>query len=323
MQGQRVLVTGMGGELGSLVATLLEDESWVGEIAGLDANPPRRRLRRSTFHLIDPLENSHVSEIILNFNPHVILHLGVWEPDARLRTRDAKTFSDQFARGVLKAAKVAPTLQSLVVRSGIEVYGRNGHWPLLPDERSALDPQSTFGHMLVDLEQRTTDVAMIRGIPIATLRFGTIIGPHVPSPLGRLLRLPTVPYNPFGNPHFSVIGDLDAARAIVTAARSRCNNIVNIAAAGSISVASAANIGRRLAVPVIGPAWWVTRAISGVAGAPVPDHVSELLLHGRGASCEATASQLGFTPQFTTAEIVERLYDWPSIVRISSDRKVA
>lgn len=323
MQGQRVLVTGMGGELGSLVATLLEDESWVGEIAGVDANPPRRRLKHSTFQLIDPFDNCRVSEIILNFDPHVILHLGVWEPDARLRTRDAKTFSDQFARGVLEAAKMSPALQSLVVRSGVEVYGTFGHWPRFPDEKSALDPQSTFGHMLVDLERQMTDMARTRGIAIATLRFGTIIGPHVPSPLGRLLRLPTVPYNPFGNPQFSVIGDLDAARAIVTAARNRCNNIANITAAGSISVATAANIGRRLAVPVIGPAWWVTRAISGIAGAPVPDHVSELLLHGRGASSEAAAALLGFTPQFTTAEIAAHLYDWPSIVRIPSDRRVA
>ena len=323
MQGQRVLVTGMGGELGSLVAALLEDESWVGEIAGLDANPPRRRLKRSAFHLIDPFDNSRVSEIILNFNPHVILHLGVWEPDARLRTRDARTFSDQFARGILEAAKVAPALQSLVVRSGIEVYGTFGHWPRLPDEKSALDPQSTFGHMLVDLEKRASELANTRGIAIATLRFATIIGPHVPSPLGRLLRLPTVPYNPFGNPQFSVIGDHDAARAIVTAAANQCDSIVNISAVGSISVASVANIGRRLAVPVIGPAWWVTRAVSGIAGAPVPDHVNELLLHGRGASCGAAASLLGFTPQFTTAEIIARLYDWPSIVRITSDRRVA
>ena len=51
---RRVLVTGMGGQLGSLVAAELEKESWVGTIVGIDADPPRRRLSRSSFHLIEP-----------------------------------------------------------------------------------------------------------------------------------------------------------------------------------------------------------------------------------------------------------------------------
>jgi len=317
------MVTGMGGELGSLVATLLEDESWVGEIEGLDTNPPRRRLKRSTFHLIEPFQHSRTSEIISDFNPHVIIHLGVWEPHARLNTHEAKIHSDELAHAVFDAAKGIPALESFVVRSGVEVYGTHGHWPRLPDEQSGLDPQSTFGHMLVSLEQQASATAMVRGTSIATLRLGTVIGPHVPSPLGRLLRLPAVPYNPFGNPQFSVIGDLDAATAIIAAARHQAHGIANITAEGSISVASAANIGRRFALPVIGPAWWVTRTISGIAGAPVPDHVSELLQHGRGAQCKSSAQLFGFNSRLTTAEVITRLYAWPNIVRIPSEQRVA
>jgi len=41
----RVLVTGMGGELGTRVAQLLEPRPEVDEIAGFDFMPPRRRLR--------------------------------------------------------------------------------------------------------------------------------------------------------------------------------------------------------------------------------------------------------------------------------------
>lgn len=317
------MVTGMGGELGSLVATLLEDESWVGEVEGLDTNPPRRRLKRSTFHLVGPSHRSRIAEIISSFNPHVIIHLAVWEPHARLNTHSAKIHSDELALGVTDAASEVPALESLVLRSGVEVYGTHGHWPLLPDEHSLLDPQSTFGHMLVGLEQRTSAVAKVRGVSIAKLRLGTVIGPHVPSPLGRLLRLPAVPFNPFGNPQFSVIGDHDAARAIIAAAQHHAHGIANISADGSISVSAAANIGRRLALPVIGPAWWLTRTISGIAGAPVPDHVSELLQHGRGALCTTSTKLFGFTPRLTTTEVITRLYAWPSIVRVPSQQKVA
>ena len=37
----------MGSELGSLVATMLEAEPWVGSLVGIDVDPPRRRLRRA------------------------------------------------------------------------------------------------------------------------------------------------------------------------------------------------------------------------------------------------------------------------------------
>lgn len=317
------MVTGMGGELGSLVTTLLEDEPWVGAIEGLDTNPPRRRLKRSTFHLVEPFHHARTSEIVSRFNPHVIIHIGVWEPHARLNTHDAKVHSEELAHAIFDAAHSIPALESFIVRSGIEVYGTHGYWPLLPDEHSTLNPRSTFGHMLVTLERRATELAAACGTSIAALRLGTVIGPHVPSPLGRLLRLPAVPYNPLGNPQFSLIEDRDAAMAIITAARHQFHGIANIVAHGSMSISTAANIGRRLALPVIGPAWWVARTVSNIAGAPVPDHVSELLQHGRGAQCASSAELFGFTPRLSTADVIRRLYAWPSIVRVPAQRKVA
>ena len=44
----------MGGELGSLVAAKLEAEPWVGALVGIDVDPPRRRLRKAEFHLLQP-----------------------------------------------------------------------------------------------------------------------------------------------------------------------------------------------------------------------------------------------------------------------------
>lgn len=317
------MVTGLGSELGSLVAAILEDESWVSEIEGLDTTPPRRRLKRSLFHLVEPFQHARTSELIAHFNPHVIIHLGIWEPHARLNTDDARLHTDELAHAVFDAAHSIPALESLVVRSGVEVYGKYGHWPCLPDENSALDPQSTFGQMLLAIEQQATELAVARGTAIATLRFGSVIGPHVPSPLGRLLRLPVVPYNPFGNPKFSVIEDNDAATAIVAAARHQPHGIANIIADGAISITAAASKGRRLALPIIGPAWGATCAISRLAGAPVPDHVSELLQHGRGAFSSSSEAMLGFTPGISTANAISRLYAWPSIMRVPAYRDVA
>ena len=50
----RVLVTGLGGELGTRVALLLEARADVEAIVGIDIEPPRRYLTRTDFHRIDP-----------------------------------------------------------------------------------------------------------------------------------------------------------------------------------------------------------------------------------------------------------------------------
>ena len=97
MRGQRVLVSGMGGELGSLVASLLEDEPWVGAILGIDVDPPRRRLRAASSTSSSPADRARIVDVVTNFNPHVLVHLAVWEPDARAGTTLAKRLTRDAA----------------------------------------------------------------------------------------------------------------------------------------------------------------------------------------------------------------------------------
>ena len=87
MGGRRVFVSGVGSELGTLVAGMLEAEPWVGTLAGIDADPPRRRLPNTTFHRIPPDQHDRIVDTVTRFNPHVLVHIGVWEPDARASPR--------------------------------------------------------------------------------------------------------------------------------------------------------------------------------------------------------------------------------------------
>ena len=119
MSGRRVVVTGIGGELGSRVGALLEEQTWIGEIVGIDANPPRRRLRRTVVHVVEPHEHDVIAQRIVDANPHIIIHLGVWEPDARLSSHDAQMYTQAFAHAVFEAALRVPALESVVLRSGI------------------------------------------------------------------------------------------------------------------------------------------------------------------------------------------------------------
>src|SRR4029079_933243 len=86
----RVLVTGMGGELGTRVAQLIEARDWATEVVGVDFVPPRRRLRRAQFRRIDPRDATRLAAFVEEYAPHVIAHFGVYEPASRMTPASAR-----------------------------------------------------------------------------------------------------------------------------------------------------------------------------------------------------------------------------------------
>ncbi|NQY58255.1 MAG: NAD-dependent epimerase/dehydratase family protein [Ilumatobacteraceae bacterium] len=315
MSGRRVFVSGVGGELGTLVATMLEAEDWVGELVGIDVDPPRRRLIRTTYHRIHPDDHDHIVSTIVDFDPHVLVHVGVWEPNARATPRQAALLTDMAATSIIGAAAECPALEHIVVRSGIEIYGRGAGALTRPTERATTQPTSEWGRTVAEIEQTATRVAERVGVNVGTLRLAPVIGPHVPSPLGRLLRLPAVPFSALTDPAFAVIEDTDAACAIVAAARVGLDRPVNVVASGAITALQASRRGNRLPVPIAGPPWAAARAASYLLGAPIPDHVLETLQRGRLADNSAMKPLLGLVPQSDTRTVIDRLYRWPTVIR--------
>jgi UDP-glucose 4-epimerase len=314
MAGRRVLVSGMGGDLGSRVASLLEAEPWVDELTGLDADPPRRRLHRASFHLVKPNEQERIVDLVTAFDPHVIVHLAVWEPFSRADPSTARRLTDEAAVSFLGAAADCRSLEAIVVRSGTEVYGRGRGSPSRPDESAALEPTCDYGRMLASLEQTADSIGRATGVPVAAIRMGTVLGPHVPSPLGRVLRMPAVPFSVLADPPFAVVEDIDVATAFVAAARVRLAEPVNVLASGAITTLQAARRGRRLPIPLFGPEWAIATFISGLLGAPVPDHIVELFHRGRLADNSRLPELLGFRPAASTVDVVDKLYAWPSVI---------
>jgi UDP-glucose 4-epimerase len=304
----------MGGMLGSRVTALLEDQPWVADVVGVDIDPPRKRLRHARFHRIDPRDRRRVVSLVRDVQPEVVLHLGIWEPNARVSsTAVANELTTATAVSVLGAAAECPSLEAIVVRSGIEVYGRGRGAPTLPDESVPVAPTSSFGRSLVDAEAIARAAGRAAGVPVTMVRLAPVVGPHIPSPLGRLLRLPVVPVGLLADAPFSLVHQDDAARALVAAARARLDEPVNVVGAGAVTAMQAARIGGRLPVPVVGPEWWFARRIADLMGAPVPDHLLELLRRGRSADGARAPELLGVSPAMTTLDVVRQLYAWASV----------
>ena len=62
--------------------------------------------------------------------------------------------------------------------------------------------------------------------------------------------------------------------------------------------------------------WRIARQVSYLLGAPVPEHVMELIHHGRLADGSRLSSVLGCAPRVAAHEVIDRLFNWEAIVRV-------
>ena len=212
----RVLVTGMGGELGTRVAQLLE-RSEVREIVGVDFVPPRRRLRRSEFRRVDPRDREKLTDLVTEFAPTAVAHFGVYEPASRVAPRFAAEYTQACTVAALGAAARTGQLERVALRSGLAVYGRGRGRPGVPDETAPVAPTTPYGRTCLEVEALAVDLGRRHGFPVAALRMAPEAGSHVPSPLGRFLRLPVVPVPALADPAFQLLHQEDAARSMVAA----------------------------------------------------------------------------------------------------------
>jgi UDP-glucose 4-epimerase len=312
----RVLITGMGGELGTRVANLLEADNSVEHIVGLDVFPPRRRITRAEFHRIDPRDRRKAVHLVRELDPEVVLHLGIYEPNARSEPTAARLGTAASAVSVLGAAAQCPSLQAIVVRSGIEVYGRRRGAPTRPDESADVTPTTPFGQSLAHVERVAVEAGQVAGVPVTSLRCGPIVGPSVPSPLGRYLRLPAVAVNPMAELPFCLLHQEDAANALLAAATGRFDGPINVVGPGAVTATQAALMGRRIPIPVFGPGWLVATAAAQLLGAPLPAHTRELLTRGGVADGTLARSVLGVDPR-PTPDVVAQLYRWADVALVT------
>ncbi|MCU1500045.1 MAG: hypothetical protein JWM47_3998 [Acidimicrobiales bacterium] len=318
----RALITGMGGDLGTRVANILEADPAFDEIVGLDGYPPRRRTTRAVFHRVDPRDRRRAVHLVRDLDPEVILHLGVYEPNARFEPTVARLATAASAVSVLGAAASCPSLRGIVVRSGIEVYGRRRGAPSRPDESASVDPTTPFGRSLAGVEQVAAEAGQVAGVPVTNLRCGPIVGPSSPSPLGRFLRLPVVAMAPLGELPFCLLHQEDGAQAMVAAARALHDGALNVVGPGAVTASQAIRRGGRIPVPVVGPGWRVAAFGGQLLGAPLPPHTRELLVRGGVADGSEARRVLGIEPR-RTDDVIAQLYEWTSVAHVTSASKGA
>ncbi|MEY2450777.1 MAG: UDP-glucose 4-epimerase [Acidimicrobiaceae bacterium] len=309
----RVLVTGMGAEIGTRVTNLLEADERVDDILGVDIDPPRRRLHRAEFRRVDPRDRRKLVKIVRDFDPTAVVHLGVYEPNARCGPALARELTHHMTVTALGAAAESESLDRIVVRSGIEVYGRGRGAATRPDESIAPAPTSPFGRSMLEVENAAREIGLVASAAVTAVRCAPIVGPHMASPLGRLLRLPIVPVGALSDLPFSLLHERDAALAFARALECGFDGPVNVVAPGAVTPMQAARIGGRGILPALGPSWLAARLLTELLGAPLPAHVRELLVRGRTADGSLAEKAIGVKPEITTPDVIKDLFEWATV----------
>ena len=192
---ERVLITGMGGELGTRVAQLIEQRSWAGEVVGVDfvppAPPPAPR-RVPPHRPARPRPARRVRRRISRRT--VVAHFGVYEPASRMSPRSAIERTELCTIATMSAAARAG--QAGVRRRAQRARGlRAAHAPRVGARRRrhARAAHPVRPHRCSRSSRSWPGCGCATASPVCALRYAPVVGPHVPSPLGRLLRLPVVP----------------------------------------------------------------------------------------------------------------------------------
>jgi UDP-glucose 4-epimerase len=317
----RILITGMGGELGTRVAQLIEARPWADDVIGVDFVPPRRRLRKAQFRRIDPRDRDRLATFVQEYAPTIVAHFGVYEPASRMTPASAHERTELCTVATLGAAARAGSLEYVVVRSGLEVYGRRSARASVPDEDVVPEPRTPFGSSLLEVEAVARGVALRTGVPVCALRYAPVVGSHVPSPLGRLLRLPVVPVGAFSDPPFSLLHPDDCAEAMVAAIERRVDGPVNVVGSGAASPWQAARLGSRVPLPVAPFLWNAVAAATEIAGAAIAPHVVELLRYGRVGDDARARELLGIERTTSTQSVLRELFEWADVVPIATSRE--
>jgi UDP-glucose 4-epimerase len=193
------------------------------------------------------------------------------------------------------------------------VYGRGRGRPVVPAEDSLLSPTTPYGRTCLEVETLAATLVRRLDIPVAALRLAPVVGSHVPSPLGRLLRLPLVPVPALADPAFVLLHQEDAARAMVEAVRREVDGPVNVVGRGAASPWQAVRLGGRVPVPVWGLGWAAARHAAELAGAPVPPHVLELMRKGRAGDGSRARDVLALDGMRSTIDVCTELYEWGTV----------
>ncbi len=313
MAGRRVLITGVGSQLGTLLASRLENDPGVSYVAGLDTRRPRIELERTEFIEAD-IRDAGLARVIPRLEVDTLVHEQiVRQPGPAMSSRAMHDVNVIGSLQLLAACEKARTLETIVVRGSAGVYGAEPHAPqFFGEEMTRLFPLRTrFQRDVAEIENYfETYARRHEGVTCTMLRYQPAIGASLVTQISRYLSQPACPTYLGFDPRIQLVDERDALDAIVAAVRNPVQGPVNVAGEGTIGLHRMVRLAGRAPLPLAGPLFApLTAAGRRVGLSGYSDDFRRLLRYGRGVDTARLAVEIGFRPRHSTVGAVE---DWAS-----------
>jgi len=305
-----VVVTGVSGYWGRRVARQLLAAPDV-RVLGIDARPPQQAERGMDFIKAD-IRNPLLADLLRVEGVDTVVHLA-WRERQWRHEEDFE--SNVLGSMQLIGAAIDAGVRQVVLRSTMAVYGASPENPMALPEDSPLRARSRYATVrdLLDLELSLKEFAAeYPELRLAVLRFPSIVGPDVDTPLTRWLRRPVLPELLGFDPLLQVIDVDDAVAALTHAVLTEAAvGPCNVAADGAVSLCQMAGLAGKPALPILHLlTYWGSSALAttstgrkALGWLPIePD----FLRHPWTGSLTRMWAELGFAPRFDARQAIER-----------------
>ena len=302
-----VLVTGVSGVVGGLMARRLSSDPQIERVIGIDAVPPLHDMGRAQFVRAD-IRNPMIGKIMNQERVDTVLHLGVLATSGQAGGRSSqKEINVIGTMQLLAACQKADALERLVVKSSSAVYGSSPRDPaMFTEEMSARrGALGGLGKDSVDIETYVRGFARRSpGVDVCILRTAPVIGPGLRSTFADFFRMPVLPV-PFGfDGRFQLLGLDDAASALQLAVDGGATGVINVAGDGLLTIRQAARLAHLHTVPVVAQSAPLVQQTARYLGWGRFDaEQMDFLCYGRGMDTTRMRTELGLEPTMTTREV--------------------
>jgi UDP-glucose 4-epimerase len=307
--GRRVLITGVGSHVGSLLAQRLEADPEVEHVAGLDTRRPKVGLERTEFIEAD-IRDPEIARLIPRTGADTLVHEQiVRQPGPGMSPRAMHDVNVIGTLQLLAACERVPTLRTIVVRGSAGIYGAEPHAPqFFKEEMARLFPLRTrFQRDVAEIENYFETYARRHaGVSCTMLRYQPAIGPGLRTQITRYLSQRVCPSYMGFDPRIQLVDIEDALEALVAAVRNPVRGAVNVAGPGTIGVARMIRLAGRRALPIAAPLFGAVTSTGQRLGLDTQsDDFQRLLRYGRGVDTRRLTQDIGYTPRHSTADAVE------------------
>src|SRR5439155_14782172 len=245
--GEKLLITGIAGGLGRLIARRLGDYF---RVAGVDRSPWEGFPPNVSMHVVD-LRKRKFEDVFRIERPDALVHHAFvrhFRSDPRVR-HEVNVLG---TKRVLEYA-IAHGVKRVVVLSSSYVYGALPDNPYYMDEDSPLNVSRNYAEVRDLAEVDTLASSFLWRHPeVATtiLRPVSTLGYYVHSTMGRYLRQRYVPTMLGFNPMMQFIHEEDVAEAVALALQTGTHGVLNVTGPGAVPLKLAIGETGGTAVPI-------------------------------------------------------------------------